>query len=121
MDDERRRRAADGNPAWLTRRPLAPVRFAEIFLMDNLPDEHEHLTSPAHRFLYMRYTLAWLHAEDKGWARFKENVPPGQVWASPNKPEGCLMSPIPRELGKRTGDMLPQDLIIAGVFDDPAI
>ena len=75
---------------------------------------------PARRFLYMRYTLAWLHAEAKGWAGFKEKVPPGQVWASPNKPDGYLRTSILRELGRRTGDTLPEDLINAGVFDDPA-
>ena len=74
---------------------------------------------PARRFLYMRYTLAWLHAEDKEWAGFKEKVPPGQVWASPNKPDGYLRSSIMRELWKRTGDTLPEDLLTAGTFDDP--
>ncbi|KAL9064014.1 MAG: hypothetical protein Q9161_009147 [Pseudevernia consocians] len=75
---------------------------------------------PARRFLYMRYTLAWLHAEDKGWEGFKEKVPPGHIWASPNKPDGYLRSSILRELGRRTGDTLPEDLITAGAFDDAA-
>ena len=73
---------------------------------------------PARRFLYMGYTLAWLHAEDKEWAGFKKKVPPGQVWASPNKPNGYLRNSILRELGKRTGDTLPENLITAGTFDD---
>ena len=75
---------------------------------------------PARRFLYMRYTLAWLHAEDKGWEGFKEKVPPGRVWASPTKPDGYLRTSILRELGRRTGDTLPEDLMTAGGFDDPA-
>lgn len=75
---------------------------------------------PARRFLYMRYILAWLHAEDKGWEGFKDKVPSGQVWASPNKPEGYLRKSILLELGKRTGDRLPQDLIRAGGFEDAA-
>ena len=74
---------------------------------------------PARRFLYMRYTLAWLHAEDNKWEGFKEKVPPGEVWASPNKPDGYLRRSILLDLGKMTGDRLPQDLISAGTFEDP--
>lgn len=74
---------------------------------------------PARRFLYMRYTLAWLHAEDKKWPNFKEKVPPGEVWASPNKPDGYLRKSILLDLGKSTGDRLPQDLMAAGSFEDP--
>ena len=74
---------------------------------------------PARRFLYMRYALAWLHAEEKSWPGFKEKVPPGEVWASPNKPDGYLRKSILLELGKKTGDRLPKDLISAGVFEDP--
>ena len=73
---------------------------------------------PARRFLYMRYILAWLHAEDNKWAGFKEKVPPGEVWASPNKPDGYLRKSILLDLGKMTGDRLPQDLISAGAFED---
>ena len=74
---------------------------------------------PARRFLYMRYILAWLHAEDKKWVGFKEKVPPGEVWASPNKPDGYLRKSILLDLGKTTGDGLPRDLISAGAFEDP--
>ena len=74
---------------------------------------------PARRFLYMRYTLAWLHAESNGWVGFKEKVPSGQVWASPNKPDGYLRKSILLELGKKTGDKLPRDLMDAGMFEDP--
>ena len=108
-DDEKRRRAADGNLTWPAQRLFAPVMFARIFLIDDPPDELEHLTSPAPRFLYRRYTLAWLHAEGKGWAGLKIKVPPGQVWASPNKSDGYLRTSIPRKLGKTTGDTLPED------------
>lgn len=74
---------------------------------------------PARRFLYLRYTLAWLHAEDKSWPGFKEKAPPGEVWASPNKPDGYLRKSILLELGKKTRDGLPKDLINADVFEDP--
>ena len=74
---------------------------------------------PARRFLYTRYALAWLHADDKSWPGFREKVPPGEVWASPNKPDGYLRKSILLELGKKTGDKLPRDLINAGVFEDP--
>ena len=74
---------------------------------------------PARRFLYMRYALAWLHADDKSWPDFKEKVPPGEVWASPNKPDGYLRKSILLELGEKTGDRLPKDFINAGIFEDP--
>ncbi|KAL9032102.1 MAG: hypothetical protein Q9180_006700 [Flavoplaca navasiana] len=74
---------------------------------------------PARRYLYLRYTLAWLHADDKKWPGFKDKVPPGTVWASPNKPDGYLRKSILLELGKRTGDKIPQDLITTGMFEDP--
>ena len=74
---------------------------------------------PAPRFLYMRYILAWLHAEDNKWVGFKEKVPPGEVWASPNKPDGYLRKSILLDLGKMTGDRLPKDLISAGTFENP--
>ena len=73
---------------------------------------------PARRFLYMRYTLAWLYAEGRLW-NFKEKVPPGEVWASPNKPDGYLRKSILVAMGKKTGDKLPKNLIDAGVFSDP--
>lgn len=73
---------------------------------------------PARRFLYMRYTLAWLHAEGRSW-NFKEKVPPGEVWASPNKPDGYLRKSILVTMGKKTGDKLPKNLIDAGAFSDP--
>jgi HNH endonuclease len=74
---------------------------------------------PARRFLYMRYALAWFHAHDKSWPNFQEKVPPGKVWASPNKPDGYLRQSILLEIGKRIGDELPEDLIRAGTFQDP--
>lgn len=74
---------------------------------------------PARRFLYLRYTLAWLEAVDKAWPDFKEKVPPAEVWASPNKPDGYLRKSILLDLAKKTGDKIPQDLIAAGVFEDP--
>lgn len=74
---------------------------------------------PARRFLYVRYALAWLHAEENSWPGFKEKVPPGEVWASPNKSDGYLRRSILLALGKRTGDRLPKDLVSAGSFDNP--
>lgn len=67
----------------------------------------------------MRYALAWLHAEENSWPGFKEKVPPGEVWASPNKPDGYLRRSILLALGKKTGDSLPKDLVSAGSSDDP--
>lgn len=79
------------------------------FLNDNRPARH---------FFYMRYALGWLTAEDKAWESFKEKVPPGEVWASPNKPDGYLRKSTLVEIGKRLGDKLPLDLIHAGTFED---
>lgn len=75
---------------------------------------------PARRFLYLRYALAWMHAQDKSWPDFKEKLPPGEIWASPNKPDGYLRKSILVAIGQRIGDTLPQDLVNAGVFEDPA-
>ena len=80
-----------------------------IFLNDN---------RPARQFLYMKYTLAWLHAEYNKQEGFKDKVPPEEVWVSPNKPDGYLRKSILPNLGKMTGDRLPQDLISAGAFED---
>lgn len=74
---------------------------------------------PARRFLYMRYALAWLTAEDKSWESFKERVPPGEVWTSPNKPDGYLRKSVFLGIHKRLGDKLPNHLIHAGIFEDP--
>ncbi|KAI4234177.1 MAG: hypothetical protein L6R40_006836 [Gallowayella cf. fulva] len=75
-------------------------RFSDI---DNRRLTFPNDNRPARRFLYLRYTLAWLHADAKGWEDFNEKVPPGTVWASPNKPDGYLRKSILLELGKRTG------------------
>lgn len=74
---------------------------------------------PASRFLYLRYTLAILHAQDKGWSSLQTKCPPGQVWAKPDKPTGYLRKSILVELGKRVGDKIPRSLMDAGVFEDP--
>ncbi|KAL9099167.1 MAG: hypothetical protein Q9163_005293 [Psora crenata] len=77
---------------------------------------------PARRYLYMRYALAWLHAERQGFKDFKDKVPPGTIWASPDKPSGYLRKSILRSLAREVGDRdeLPTDLIQAGEFEDPA-
>lgn len=74
---------------------------------------------PARRYLYLRYTLAWMHAHEKGWAGYQNKFPPGIVWTSPNKSEGYLRKSILLSLGRRIGDKLPKDLLNAGGFDDP--
>ena len=74
----------------------------------------------ARRFLYLRYVLAWLHADSHGWPNFKSKGPAGEVWASPKKPQGYLRQSILLEMGKMVGDKLPKDLVKAGVFEDPS-
>ena len=75
---------------------------------------------PARRFLYLRYILAWLHAEKARWPGFKEKLPSGRIWAGPKKSEGYLRKSVLLELAKKTGDKLPMDLIDSGVYEDPA-
>lgn len=74
---------------------------------------------PARRFLYLRYALAYLHADRNSWAGFKDKVPPGEIWAYPtvNSPDGYLRKSILLELGR---NKLPMDFIRAGIFEDPA-
>ncbi len=67
----------------------------------------------------MLHALAWLYAEEKSWSGFKEKVPPGEVWASPNNPDGYLRKSILLEMGKKTGNRLPRDLVSTGIFEDP--
>ena len=76
---------------------------------------------PARRYLYMRYALAWLNAERQGYENFKIKVPPGTIWACPDKPPGYLRKSILRNLARKVGDRdeLPADFIEAGEFEDP--
>lgn len=69
----------------------------------------------------MRYALAWLNAERQGYKNFKVKVPPGTIWASPEKPPGYLRKSILRNLARKVGDCdeLPADFIEAGEFEDP--
>ena len=46
--------------------------------------------------------------------RLRREGPPGRVWAAPNKPDGYLRKSILVQLGKKMGDILPEELISAG-------
>lgn len=63
--------------------------------------------------------MAYIHAEKEGYERFKEKVPSGAPWTSPDKPNGYLRSSVSRSLTRKFGDDgLPQDLVDAGSFQD---
>ena len=76
----------------------------------------------------MRYVPTWMEAQNKSWPGFKEKLPCGAVWASPNKADGYLrkciwpyLSALALEtgIGDNGGNELPEDLIAAGLFEDP--
>ncbi|KAI4157101.1 MAG: hypothetical protein LQ342_008521 [Letrouitia transgressa] len=75
---------------------------------------------PARRFLYLRHTLALINAKEKQWLDYPQKVPPGEVWANPDKSEGYLRNSILLDLAKRVGGTLPPDLVAVGGFDDPS-
>ncbi|CAF9912819.1 MAG: hypothetical protein HETSPECPRED_001209 [Heterodermia speciosa] len=63
--------------------------------------------------------MAYLHAEKSRYPNFKEKVPNGTMWASPEKQDGYLRKSVLRVLAERVGDTtLPIDLIAAGTFVD---
>jgi hypothetical protein len=64
--------------------------------------------------------MAIMHAEYEGWKGYREKVPPGRIWASPNKPEGYLRKSVLRSLARKVHDedILPEELIEAGSFVD---
>ena len=74
---------------------------------------------PARRYLYLRYVMAYMHAEKAGYPNFKEKIPSGTMWASPGKKDGYLRKSVLRALAERVGDTtLSTDLLAAGTFDD---
>ncbi|KAL8957622.1 MAG: hypothetical protein Q9183_006009 [Haloplaca sp. 2 TL-2023] len=107
-----------GNPFFTDLVNLTDRKVWKFKDIDGRKLTFNNMNRPARRYLYLRYTLAWLHANDENWPGFKEKVPPGKVWASPNKPEGYLRKSILVKLAKRTGDKLPTELIDSGVFED---
>lgn len=64
--------------------------------------------------------MALMTAEDEKWNGYREMVPPGQVWATPNKPSGYLRGSVLRSLARRVNneDILPEALVEAGTFED---
>ena len=63
--------------------------------------------------------MAVLHAQKEGFDDLKIRMPPGRIWASPDKPAGYLRNSVLTVLAKKIGDQdLPEELIDAGTFDD---
>ena len=49
----------------------------------------------------------------------KSRVPPGVIWATPDRPEGYLRRSALRSLARGVNDQgLPEDLVAAGTFED---
>ncbi len=64
--------------------------------------------------------MALMHAEYEGWEGYREKVPPGRIWASPNKPEGYLRKSVLRGLARKIHDedILSEELVESGGFED---
>ena len=74
---------------------------------------------PARRYLYFRYIMAYIHASKEKFPDLRTKLPPGRIWASPNKPDGYLRSSALQMLAIRIGDTpLPTDLVDAGAIKD---
>ena len=73
---------------------------------------------PARRYLYFRYCMAIWHAQKRNW-KIETKVPRGNIWASPNKPDGYLRSSVLRSLARKIGEKeLEEELFKAGTFQD---
>ena len=63
--------------------------------------------------------MAIIHAQKEGFQDLVDRIPPGRIWASPDKPKGYLRKSVLTVLAKKIGDHeLPHELIESGTFDD---
>lgn len=63
--------------------------------------------------------MAWIHASRKGYKDFKVKLPPGRIWASPDKSDGYLRKSVLRLLARKVGDEdLPEEMLEGGTFED---
>ncbi|KAL8682944.1 MAG: hypothetical protein Q9186_001023 [Xanthomendoza sp. 1 TL-2023] len=92
------------------------VRWRDI---DGKALQFQNDNRPARRYLYFRYVMAHMNASRNGWPDVEKKLPSGEIWASPNKPDGYLRKSVLQILAKRIGvQTLPSDLVEAGTFDD---
>ncbi|KAL9107003.1 MAG: hypothetical protein Q9227_008039 [Pyrenula ochraceoflavens] len=68
--------------------------------------------------LPFRHTLD--AAADAPWKDVRQKLLPAKVWASPDKPDGYLRKSVLLDLAEKIGDIIPQELVNAGTFKDPA-
>ena len=63
--------------------------------------------------------MAWIHADKKNFEGFRDKVPSGTTWASPEQEQKYLRRGLLSRIAKRVGDSeLPMDLLQAGTFVD---
>ncbi|KAL8818730.1 MAG: hypothetical protein Q9223_002702 [Gallowayella weberi] len=92
------------------------VRWRDL---DNKPLQFQNEKRPARRYLYFRYVMAHMKATRNGYPGIEKKLPSGEIWASPDKPNGYLRKSVLQSLAKRIGDKpLPTDLVEAGTFED---
>ena len=73
---------------------------------------------PARRYFYFRHIMAVMQAQ-KEKNPLLNNLPQGNIWASPEKKNGYLRHSTLRLLARQVGDQdLPEELVSAGPFVD---
>ncbi|KAL8731089.1 MAG: hypothetical protein Q9166_003617 [cf. Caloplaca sp. 2 TL-2023] len=74
---------------------------------------------PARRYLYFRHAMACMHASIRQWPNFKDKLPAGTMWATPNKSQGYLRRSVLKMIARRIGDeVLDEDTLMTGTFTD---
>ncbi|KAL8853639.1 MAG: hypothetical protein Q9221_001450 [Calogaya cf. arnoldii] len=56
---------------------------------------------PARRYLYFRHAMAHINASVKGWKNWKEKLPSGLIWATPDKSQGYLRRGVLQAIAKK--------------------
>lgn len=63
--------------------------------------------------------MTYINAKKEHYLDFETKLPPGRIWATPDKSSSYLRRSLLRALARRIGDVdLPQDMIEAATFDD---
>jgi hypothetical protein len=65
--------------------------------------------------------MSFLTAQEADWPKLETKMPAGQVWTSPNKPDGYLRRSVLQSLARRVGDDVDGpvlETLLAGTFED---
>ena len=77
---------------------------------------------PARRFLYFRHAMVKFWGIKNPERVISGSLPPGHIWATPDKTTGYLRKSTLRGLAKRVGDIeidpFDPSFVNAGTFDD---